>query len=353
MPQEKDPESEEGLNILSAIGKTPLLVLPRLARWAGVPEGTRIVAKAKHLNPGGSGKDRIALALLEDAEKRGLQPGGTVVESTSGNTGIALAQACAVKGYKLHVVASEKVSREKIQILEAFGATVHRTPLVPHDHPEHYINAGKRLARRLDAFHLGQFENPANVTVHQEHTAREILEDVEVLGGRVDAFVCGVGTGGTLSGVAGVLKSEHSDCVVALADPEGSVLAAGGPTHDYLVEGIGDDHAPVLFNSGLVDQAVTVPDRTAFLFARAAARLEGLLIGGSAGAHLAAACTLAKWLPAGSTIVTVLPDSGRNYLSTFLDSKWCEANGIEWPEFHDRWEPGSGESCRLVEVVHS
>lgn len=354
MPEKtQNPESEEGPDILNTIGKTPLLELSRLARWAGVPEGTRILAKAEHLNPGGSGKDRIALALLEDAERRGLQPGGIVVESTSGNTGIALAQACAVKGYQLHIVASEKVSQEKTKIIEAYGAHVHRTPLVPHDHPDHYLAAGKRLAKELGGFKLEQFENPANVEVHEQHTGREILDDLEKLGATPSAFVSGVGTGGTLTGAGRTIKDAHPDCLAVLADPEGSVLAAGGSADAYLVEGIGDDHTPTLYDEGLVDQAVTVPDRTSFLFAKAAARLEGVFIGGSAGSHLAAACTLARWLPAGATIVSVLPDTGRNYLSTFFDPDWCTANGIGDLDLQQHWDPERDASCRLVEVVHS
>ncbi|HJQ92959.1 MAG TPA: cysteine synthase family protein, partial [Candidatus Thermoplasmatota archaeon] len=185
--------------ILDAVGETPLLDLARLARHCRLPEGTRLLAKAEHLNPGGSGKDRLALALVEAAERRGLRPGGILVEATSGNTGIALAQVAAVRGYKLHVVSSQKVSDEKIRILHAFGATVRRTPSVPHGHPEHYQAVAARLAKELPgAALLDQFNNAANTRVHEESTGPELLHQAEEAAGRLDAFVAGVGTGGTL-----------------------------------------------------------------------------------------------------------------------------------------------------------
>jgi len=314
-------------SILDHIGQTPLLPLPRLARWAGVPDGTRIYAKAEHLNPGGSGKDRLALALLQRAEANGLARGGVVVEATSGNTGIALAQACAVRGYRLHVVASEKVSDEKVRILAAFGATVHRVPNRPHGHPEHYIERARTLAAELAGHYLDQFGNPDNSAVHERTTGPEILGQLQAYGRLPDAFVAGVGTGGTLAGIGRYLRRTVPTVRIVLADPVGSVLARGAPFAPYKVEGIGDDVVPELYDPSLVDEALTVPDGTAFAFALAAARHEGLLVGGSSGAHLAAAAHLAKRLPPGSTIVTLLPDSGRNYLSTFLDPAWCDANG--------------------------
>src|SRR5688572_15258754 len=317
-------------SVLDAIGTTPLLDLPRLARFFSLPAGTRLLAKAEHLNPGGSAKDRLAVALVDAAERRGLRPGGTLVEATSGNTGIALAQVAAVRGYRLHVVSSQKVSDEKIRILHAFGATVHRTPSVAHGHPEHYQVVAARLATELPgAVLLDQFNNAANTRGHEEWTGPELLRQSLEAAGRLDAFVAGVGTGGTLSGVARHLRKASPRTRIVLADPEGSILADGGAARPYLVEGIGDDSVPPLYETGLVDEAVTVSDREAFRHALLAARLEGILIGGSAGAHLAAAVEVARRLPPGSVVATLLPDTGRNYLSKFLDPAWCAANGLD------------------------
>jgi cystathionine beta-synthase len=320
--------SAPGRSILDAVGTTPLLDLPRLAKHFGLPEGTRLLAKAEHLNPGGSAKDRLAVALVDLAEKRGLRPGGAIIEATSGNTGIALAQVAAVRGYKLHVVSSQKVSDEKIRILHAFGATVHRTPNVAHGHPDHYQHVAGRLSRQIGAILLDQFHSPANTRVHEEWTGPELLGQAVESAGRLDAFVAGVGTGGTLSGIARHLRQASPRTRVVLADPEGSILAAGGEGRPYLVEGIGDDSVPPLYETGLVDEAVTVPDRDAFRTALLAARLEGLLVGGSAGAHLFAAADVAKRLPTGAVVATLLPDTGRNYLSKFLDPEWCTKNGL-------------------------
>lgn len=327
----KPVEPARTSTILSAVGRTPLLELPRLAAAARVPPGTRLLAKAEHLNPGGSGKDRLAIALVDAAEADGLRPGGTLVEATSGNTGIALAQVAAVRGYRLHVVSSAKVSSEKIQILEAFGATVHRTPSVPHGHPLHYTEVARRLAGTLpDAVFLDQFHNQSNVAVHERTTGPEIVADVAALGARrIDAFVAGVGTGGTLTGVARHLRVASPRTRIVLADPEGSILAAGGQSRPYLVEGIGDDALPPLFDSGFVDEAVTVSDRDAFKTALDAARLEGVLVGGSSGVYLAAALDVARRLDPGSVVVTLLADSGRNYLTKFYDPDWCRRNGLE------------------------
>ncbi|HUR60745.1 MAG TPA: cysteine synthase family protein [Candidatus Thermoplasmatota archaeon] len=312
----------------SCIGHTPLLDLARLARHCGLPPGTRLLAKAEHLNPGGSGKDRLAAALLGRAEREGLRPGATVVEATSGNTGIALAQLCAARGYALHVVCSEKASDEKVRILAAFGATVHRTPVVPHGHPGHYIESARRLAIRLGAHFLDQFGSPANTAVHEDHTGPEIVGEARARHGRLDAFVAGVGTGGSLTGIARHLRHASPATRVVLADPVGSVLAAGGEAAGYLVEGIGDDALPALYDPGLVDEAVPIGDRESFRFALLAARLEGILVGGSSGTHLAAAVDVARRLPAGAVVATLLPDTGRNYLSKFLDAAWCARNGL-------------------------
>lgn len=297
-----------------------------------MPEGTRLLAKAEHLNPGGSCKDRLALALLDEAEaEHELEPGDPVVEATSGNTGIALAQACAVRGYELHVVASEKVSAEKIRILEALGANVHRTPKVGHEHPDHYTNRAPRLAEELGGVYLDQFSSDANVDVHRDHTGPELVAAAREADLELDAFVCGVGTGGTLTGVARHLADADPEVRIVLADPEGSVIAEGEPAESYLVEGIGDDHEPPLYEPALVDDAVTVTDGDSFRYALQAARLEGLLVGGSSGAHLAAAARVAEGLGPGAVVATILPDTGRNYLSTFLDESWCRQQAIDDP----------------------
>lgn len=326
-------------SILDHVGNTPLVELPRLATWAGVPEGVRLFAKVEALNPGGSCKDRIAIALLDDAEKNGLRPGGIVVEATSGNTGIALAQACAVRGYRLHIVASEKVSEEKVRIVEAFGATVHRTPIVEHGHPDHYTEVAPRLAKELGGHYLAQFENHANIAAHERITGPELLEQAARQAIRIDAFVAGVGTGGTITGIARHLARASPATRIILADPQGSILAAGGRPRGYLVEGIGDDAVPALYDTGCVADAVTIDDETSFRFAVQAARLEGVLVGGSSGSHLAAACQVAREAPSGTDIVTILPDTGRNYLSTFLDPAWCRARGLH--RVHDDSPPAT------------
>lgn len=318
-----------GPSVLDVVGRTPLLELPRLGARLGFRKGQRLLAKAEHLNPGGSAKDRIAIALIESAERRGLHPGGTIVEASSGNTGIALAQVAAVRGYRLHVVASEKVSAEKLRLLEALGARVHRTPVVPHGHPDHYAEVAARLARTLPrAFYLDQFHNPASARSHEETTGPELLADATSRGLRLDAFVAGVGTGGTLTGVARYLKRTSPFTRIVLADPEGSVLSGAGGPRPYLVEGIGDDVPPPLYEAALVDEAVTVSDRESFRTAILCARTEGLLVGGSSGTHLAAAARVAKRLGPDTTVATVLPDSGRNYLSTFFDPAWCRDRGL-------------------------
>lgn len=336
----------ERTTILSAIGQTPLLDLQRLARHCGLPPGTRLLAKAEHLNPGGSGKDRLAVALVDAAERRGLRPGGTIVEATSGNTGIALAQVAAVRGYRLHVVCSQKASEEKVAILRAFGATVHRVPAVPHGHPQHYASVAPRLAKELGGVYLDQFGSPANTEVHQHHTGPELAQQAVRLAGRIDAFVAGAGTGGTLSGVARYLKAAHPSCRVVLADPAGSILAAGGEAKPYLVEGIGDDSFPPLHEPGLIDDAVTVGDRESFRFALLAARLEGLFVGGSSGSYLAAAVEVARGLPPGSVVATLLPDTGRNYLSKFFDPAWCARHGLG-----DLHQEAATEPQPVVEVA--
>ncbi len=318
-----------GPSILDSVGRTPLLDLRRLAARLGFPSGVRLLAKAEHLNPGGSVKDRLAKALLESARSRGLAPGGTIVEATSGNTGISLGMAAAVEGYRLHVVASSKVSQEKVRLLRALGAAVTVTPSVPHGHPDHYTEVAKRLAEEIPgAVYLDQFRSPANPATHEAQTGPELLAQALEIAGRLDSFVCGAGTGGTLVGVARYLRRASPATRIVLADPEGSILGGTGPSHPYLVEGIGDDSVPPLLDRDLVDESVAVPDRESFRCALLAARKEGLIVGGSSGSHLAAAAVVARRLPPGAVVATILPDSGRNYLSKFLDPEWCAAQGL-------------------------
>jgi cystathionine beta-synthase len=318
-----------GATVLDSIGSTPLLELPRLVEAVGLPSRTRLFAKAEHLNPGGSSKDRLALALMDDAEERGLRPGGTIVEATSGNTGISLAIAAAIRGYRLCVVASAKVSKEKIRVLRALGATVHITPSVAHGSPEHYTEVARRLAAKTPgAVYLDQFHSEVNATAHEAGTGRELVGQLFRVANRLDAFVCGVGTGGTLVGVARLLRRVSPETAIVLADPDGSVLSGAGEYRPYLVEGIGDDAKPPLLESDLIDRSVVVTDRESFRYALLAARHEGILVGGSSGCHLAAAATVARGLAPGAVVATILPDSGWNYLSKFLDPDWCEANGL-------------------------
>ncbi|HZY70996.1 MAG TPA: cysteine synthase family protein [Thermoplasmata archaeon] len=319
----------KGRSVLDSIGRTPLLELGRLTHSLGLPDSVRLLAKAEHLNPGGSGKDRLALRLVEDAERRGLARGGTLVEATSGNTGIGLAIVAAARGYRLRVVTGSKASEEKLRILRALGAEVTVTPTVRHGDPQHYVEVAKGLAREIPgAVLLDQFRSGANVQVHEEQTGPELLEDALQLTGRIDAFVCGVGTGGTLMGVARYLRHASPGTRIILADPVGSVLAGASAFAPYLVEGIGDDSIPPLFDPGAVDESVQIPDAESFRYAVLAARTEGLLVGGSSGCHLAASAEVLRRLPRDAVVATVLADTGRNYLTRFFDPDWCTARGL-------------------------
>jgi cystathionine beta-synthase len=281
------------------------------------------------MNPGGSTKDRVAVAMIADAEKRGvLRPGGTVIEATAGNTGVGLAMVAAVKGYRCIFVLPDKMSSEKIALLKAYGAEVVITPTsVPPDAPESYNGVADRLAREIPgAWRPNQFTNLSNPEVHYRTTGPEIWDQTE---GKITHLVGGVGTGGTLSGVGKYLKERNPDVKVIGADPEGSVLSGGSPK-GWKVEGIGEDFVPKTFNSQLVDDWVRVSDAESFHVAREMAKREGILVGGSTGTALAAGLRYARRLSANDLMVVLCPDTGRNYMSKFLDDGWLATNHLQW-----------------------
>src|SRR5438094_4862673 len=276
------------------------------------------------MNPGGSVKDRVALAMIAEAEHQGwLPPGGTIIEATAGNTGVGLAMVAAVKGYRCIFVLPDKMSSEKILLLKAYGAEVVITPTgVAPDAPESYNGVADRLAREIPgAWRPNQFTNLANPEIHYRTTGREIWEQTE---GRVTDFVAGVGTGGTISGVARYLKEQNPEVKIVAADPEGSVLSGDTP-HPWKVEGIGEDFVPKTFNSQMVDDWVRVSDAESFHAARALSRREGILAGGSSGTNVAAALRYARRLTPGDMVVTLICDTGRNYLSKYFDDAWLRA----------------------------
>jgi cystathionine beta-synthase len=308
-------------SILDLVGNTPLV------RLSKVTEGLRpiILAKLEQLNPGGSVKDRIGLAMLEDAEQRGLlRPGGTIVEPTSGNTGHGLAMAAAIKGYKMIFVMPDKMSPEKISLLRAYGAEVVICPTnVDRDSPQSYYSVADRLSREVPgAFQPNQYFNARNPEAHYRTTGPEIWRQTE---GRITTFVAGVGTGGTISGVGKYLKEQNPAVRIIGADPEGSIYS--GDIAPYKVEGVGEDFWPGTFDRDIVDEFIQVTDRECFVAARKLARQEGILVGGSAGLALHAAIQVAVDSKADDVIVVLLPDTGRNYLSKFFSDEWMRQNG--------------------------
>ncbi len=314
-------------SILQSVGRTPLVRLRRIAEGIAIP----IYVKVDALNPGGSVKDRVAIAMIAEAERRGsLRPGGTIIEATAGNTGVGLAMVAAVKGYRCIFVLPDKMSREKIALLKAYGAEVVITATaVAPDSPDSYNGVADRLAREIPgAWRPNQFSNLANPEIHYRTTGPEIWEQTE---GRITAFVSGVGTGGTISGVARYLKERNPDIKIVGADPEGSVLSGGSP-RPWKVEGIGEDFVPRTFNSQLVDEWIRVNDAESFHIARQLARREGMLLGGSTGTNVAAALRYARRLSGEQLIVALGCDTGRNYLSKFFDDDWMRENKLEWDE---------------------
>src|SRR3954466_15863245 len=312
--------------LLDLVGGTPIVRLDKLGRDV---EPT-LLAKLDYLNPGGSVKDRIGLPMIEQAEReRRLRPGGTIVEPTSGNTGVGLAIAAAIKGYRCIFVMPDKMSQEKIALLRAYGAEVVICPTaVPPDSPESYYSVSDRIAEEIPGgFKPDQYSNMANPDAHYEVTGPEIWEQT---GGELDAIVISVGTGGTISGVGRFFKERKPEVLIVGAVPEGSVYTAQEErdVHPYLVEGIGKDSWPKTMNPEVVDEWIRVSDRDSFLTARRLAREEGLLVGGSGGTTVWAALELAKRFGPEATILTMIPDSGRSYMSKFYDENWMLEHGF-------------------------
>src|SRR5436309_3074422 len=310
-------------NILQSIGRTPLVRLRQLGQGVAVP----VYVKVEAMNPGGSVKDRVAVAMIAEAERRGhLRPAGTIIEATAGNTGVGLAMVAAVKGYRCIFVLPDKMSAEKISLLKAYGAEVVITPTsLPPDSPDSYNGVADRLSREIPgAWRPNQFTNLSNPEVHYRNTGYEIWEQTE---GKITAFVAGVGTGGTISGVARYLKEQNPEIRIVGADPQGSVLSGDKP-QPWKVEGIGEDFVPKTFNSQLVDDWIRVGDSESFYTARALARREGLLVGGSSGTAVAAALRYAQRLSGEHLVVALAADTGRNYLSKFFDDAWLAANNL-------------------------
>jgi cystathionine beta-synthase len=334
---------------LDAVGDTPLVRLHRVA------SGIRptVLAKLEMLNPGGSVKDRIGLRMIEAAEREGLLPsGGTIVEPTSGNTGHGLAIAAAIKDYRCIFVMPDKMSQEKVALLRAYGAEVVITPTaVAPESPESYYRVADRLTEEIPgAFQPNQYFNRENPAAHYDTTGPEIWEQTR---GAVDVVVAGVGTGGTITGIGRYLKERKPGVMVVGADPEGSVFSA--PEEDpkpYLVEGIGEDFWPETFDPKVVDRYVRVSDRDSFLLARRITREEGILVGGSSGTALHAALEVGKELDESKTIVVILPDTGRNYLSKLYSETWMLQYGfVERPEVMRVDEVLSAKGGELPPVV--
>src|SRR5215468_5339420 len=295
--------------LLDLVGDSPIVRLDRLSP----PGHARIIAKLEYLNPGGSVKDRIGLAMIEQAERDGLlKPGGTIVEPTSGNTGVGLALAAARKGYRCIFVMPDKMSQEKISMLRAYGAEVVITPTaVDHDSPESYYSVSSRLAEEIPGgFKPDQYSNMANPQAHYDVTGPEIWEQT---GGELAAIVISVGTGGTISGVGRWFHERKPEVKIIGVDPEGSIFTAqeDSELHPYLVEGIGKDAWPETFDMKVVDEWVRVSDRDSFLTARRLAEEEGILAGGSTGSTVWAAIRVAERFPAGTDVLAIIPDSGR------------------------------------------
>lgn len=315
-------------NVLELIGDTPLIQLSRISR--GVRP--KIFVKAEFFNPGGSIKDRIGLRMLDAAERDGLiKRGGTIIEPTSGNTGVGLAQAAALRGYRCVFVMPDKMSQEKVRLLKAYGAEVVICPTaVPRESPESYYSVADRLAREIpNAYQPNQYFNMENPQTHYEWTGPELWRQMD---GKIDIFVAGMGTGGTISGCAKYFKEQNPKVRIVGVDSEGSLYTSDN-VRPYKVEGIGEDFVPDTINLDIIDEMVTVSDRDSFVTARHLARAEGILAGGSCGAAIFGALQVARRYDENTNIVVILPDGGRSYLSKFYSDEYMKENGY--------WDPSS------------
>ena len=312
-------------NILEAIGNTPIVRLDKI----GSELRCNLFAKCEYINPGGSVKDRIGIRMIDEAEKSGrIKPGDTLIEPSSGNTGIGLALAAAVKGYKLIITMPEKMSMEKEVVLEALGAKIIRTPTdVAHDDPKSLFSVAKQLQKDIPNSHiLDQYSNNNNPDAHYNGTAQEILDE---FGEDLDMVVISTGTGGTITGIAKKLKESISNIEIVGIDPIGSILGGGSDITPYHVEGIGYDFFPDVLDNSLVDRYIKTSDEDSFAMARKLIQEEGLLIGGSCGAAVWGAIEAAKNLDSNKNVLVILPDSIRNYLSKFVNNKWMTNNGFK------------------------
>ena len=347
-------------SLLDLIGNTPLLRLSRSLADPNGPslpaDGPLVLAKVEYLNPGGSVKDRIAERMIEAAELSGeLQPGGTIVEPTSGNTGVGLAMVAQAKGYKCIFVCPDKVSEDKRNVLKAYGAEVVVCPTaVAPEHPDSYYNVSDRLSKEPGAWKPDQYSNPHNPRSHYETTGPEIWKQTE---GRITHFVAGVGTGGTITGIGRYLKEQNPNVQVIGADPAGSVYS-GGTGRPYLVEGVGEDFWPTTYDRDIADRIIEVSDANSFAFTRRLAREEALLVGGSSGMAAFAAKQLAHELAAAgqtdAVIVVLLPDSGRGYLTKVFNDEWLGQYGFLAPgDSKTVGEVLRGKSGQLPDLVHT
>lgn len=320
-------------NVLTHVGNTPMIRLNKIPQSAGLK--CEVVAKCEFFSAGGSVKDRIGLRMIEDAEASGrIKPGDTLIEPTSGNTGIGLALAAAIKGYKMIITLPEKMSQEKVDVLKALGAQIIRTPTeAAFDSPESHIGVAKRLNKEIPNSHiLDQYANPSNPLAHYDGTAEEILRQCD---GKVDMIVLTAGTGGTLAGIARKIKERLPNCKIVGVDPVGSILAQpdslNGPISSYKVEGIGYDFIPAVLEREYVDKWLKSSDRESFLMSRRLIKEEGLLCGGSSGSAVYCALEAAKELGPGQRCVVLLPDSVRNYMTKFLNDDWMVDSGFVDP----------------------
>ena len=335
-------------SVLDLIGKTPMVKLPRIGKDTACP----IVAKLETTNPGGSSKDRPAVTMIDEAEEAGLLlPGGTIIEPTSGNTGVGLAIVAAQRGYKCIFVMTDKVSSEKVALLEAYGAEVVVCPVaVAPEDPRSYYSTAERLVTEIpNAYRPNQYHNQANPKAHYLTTGPEIWEQTQ---GKITHFVAGAGTGGTITGVGRFLKEQNPDVQIIAADPTNSVYS-GGSGRPYLVEGVGEDFWPDTYDPAIVDSTIAVTDAESFAMAHRVTVEEGILIGGSGGTAVAAALQIAENLSAQDLVVVLIPDSGRGYLSKVFDKSWMANMGFsrqEGPTIADLLDQRTKDQSELAYV---